>query len=77
MQIDVTFQRNMLSPSVLFSPNLIALKVETLCSSDMMFTYITALCHSPNDHIQNIIMFCILYLAQCLLSNEPWCLEIG
>jgi len=75
--MDVTFQRNMLSPTVLFSPpHLIALKMETLCSSDMMFTYITALCHNPNDHLQNIVMFCILYLAPCLLSNEPWCLEV-
>jgi len=76
MQMHVTFQRNMLSPSVLFSPHLITLKMETLSSSDVMFTYITALFHNPNDHIQNIVMFCILYLASCLLSNETWCLEI-
>jgi hypothetical protein len=63
MQMDVTFQRNMLSPSVLFSPHLITLKTETVCSSKMMlFTYITIWCHNPNDHIQNIVMFCILYL---------------
>jgi hypothetical protein len=76
MQMDVTFQRNTFVHQFFFSLHVIALKIETSCSYKMMFTNIPIWCHNPNNHIQNIVMFCSPYLDPCSLSNEPCCEEI-